>query len=359
LATPVLDKVLQEGSPCAGFAADTYDRYVLGLLDSAERANVDRELEQQCPACVAGVQRSINLWLVFAGSLQQVEPAADFRARLIRIAELSNRVLTVPKRYKRKPAILASSLVVICLVLAMLLLFTFLAGKQSAQLDIQSLKTEIANLHSESDENQAKLQEESDRRNKEAQAKLNHPSQPGNPRQNQEDVLKAQIQQYQAEIESLNAGFDRDRERASNNSTLVSALENPGVKLLTFKIAEGPSSAAYAGVTAYAFVIENAKVLFVASKMPPPQDSHQYQLWLVRKSDHHFVSLGLFTAKPDVPAVVTYEDKETIADLAGLLVTDEGADGSKEPSDTKVLETPGAASAAVPAPAPEVQDSPW
>jgi len=366
LATPALDKVPQEGGPCGGFAADTYDRYVLGLLDSAERANVDRELEQQCPACVAGVQRSINLWLVFAGSLQQVEPAADFRARLIRIAELSNRVLTVPKRYKRKPAILASSLVVICLVLAMLLLFTFLAGKQSAQLDIQSLKTEIANLRSESDENQAKLQEQSNRRNKEAQARLKHPATPnsaaapGAPRQNQEDLLKAQIQQYQAEVENLTASVDRDRQRNSNNSALVSALENPGVKLMTFKIAEGPSSAAYAGVTAYAFVIENAKVLFVASKMPPPQDSHQYQLWLLRKSDHHFVSLGLFTAKPDVPAVVSYDDnKEAIADMAGLLVTDEGTEGSKDPSDTRVLETPGAASIPVPAPEGELPESPW
>jgi len=359
LATPALDKVLREGGPCAGFAADTYDRYVLGLLDSAERRNVDRELEQQCPACVAGIQRSINLWLVFAGSLQQVEPAADFRARLIRIAELSNRVLTVPKRYKRKPAILASSLVVIGLVLAMLLLFTFLAGKQSAQLDIQSLKTEIANLHSESDENQAKLQEESGRRNKEAQARLSHPAPPGAPRQNQEDLLRAQIQQYQAQLQALNDSMDRDRERNSNNSTLVSALENPGVKLLTFKIAEGPSSAAYAGVTAYAFVIENAKVLFVASKMPPPQDSHQYQLWLLRKSDHHFVSLGLFTAQSEVPAVVTYDDKETIADMAGLLVTDEPADGSKEPSDTMVLETPGAAGIPAPAPAAELPGSPW
>ncbi len=350
MATPVLESVLHESSPCAGFAADTYDRYVLGLLDTNERANVDRELEQQCPACVAGVQRSIHLWLVFAGSLQQVEPAADFRARLIRIAELSNRVLTVPRRYKRKPVILASSLAVICLVLGLLLFFTFLAGKQTSQLDVQQLKTELANLHSESDENQIRLQLESDR-NKEFQAKLKHPDAAGVPRQGQEDELRAQIQQYQAQIQTLQVEMHRDEERTNNNSTLVTALESPGVKLLTFKIAEGPASAAYAGVTAYAFVIENAKVLFVASKMPPPQDQHQYQLWLVRKSDHHFLSLGVFSAKVDVPAVVTYEDKGIISDMAGLLVTDEQATGSAEPSDTKVLETPGAATVPVPAPA--------
>ncbi len=356
MATPALDKVLHESGQCAGFPADTYDRYVLGLLDSTERRNVDRELEQQCPVCVAGVQRSINLWLVFAASLQQVEPAADFRARLIRIAELSNRVLTVPRPYKRKPAILASSLVVIGLVLAMLLFFTFLAGKQSAQLDLQSLKTELANLRDESDENQAKLQEENNRLNKGLQARLN---QSGVPRPSQEALLRAEIQQYQAQIQALNDSVKRDEERTANNSTLVTALENPGVKLLTFKIAEGPSAAAYSTVTAYAFVIEDAKVLFVASKMPPPPDLHQYQLWLVRKSDHHFVSLGVFTAKLDVPAVVTYEDKQTIGDLAGLLVTDEPADGSKEPSDNRVLETPGAASPPVSSHADDIPEFPW
>jgi anti-sigma-K factor RskA len=353
-----LESVLHESGPCAGFAADTYDRYVLGLLDTNERANVDRELEQQCPACVAGIQRSINLWLVFAGSLQQVEPAVDFRARLIRIAELSNRVLTVPKHYKRKPVILASSLAVICLVLAMLLFFTFLAGKQTSQLDVQQLKTELASLHSESDENHIRLQLESDR-NKEFQARLSHPGAPPGSRSGQEDELRGQIQQYEAQIRTLQDEMHRDEERTTNNSALVNALESPGVKLLTFKTAEGPASAAYAGVTAYAFVIENSKVLFVASKMPPPQDLHQYQLWLVKKSDRHFVSLGVFSAKLEVPVVVTYEDKIVIGDMAGLLVTDEQATGSPEPSDMKVLETPGAAAVAVPAPAADAPVFPF
>jgi anti-sigma-K factor RskA len=355
LATPVLEQLSSESNACAGFPADTYDRYVLGLLDSAERASVEKELQQQCPACIAGVQRSVNLWLVFAGSLAQVEPSADFRARLIRIAELSNRILTVPKHYRRKPVILFSSLVVIGIVLGVLLVFTFLAGKQSSNLDFQSLKSQLANVHSEADESQRQLEEESER-NKAFQAQLNqHPNSSGSLKQVQDELVKAlaQIQRDQAELRTLNDSVERDKQRANENSTLVTALQNPGARMLTFKVADGSAAAAYATVSAYAFVIENSRILFVASKMPPLPDQHVYQLWMIRKSDHHFVSLGVFSSKADVPAVVTYEDsnRETIPDLASLTVTDEAAStGSADPSDTRVIETPGAA--AVPTPTP-------
>jgi hypothetical protein len=163
---------------------------------------------------------------------------------------------------------------------------------------------------------------------------------------------QSQIQQYQAQLQTYENSVKRDKERTENNSTLVNALETPGVKLLTFKPVEGVSSAAYASVTAYAFVIENSKVLFVASKMPAPPEQRQFQLWLVRKSDHHFVSLGVFTPRPDSPAVVTYEEKGIIGDLGGLLVTEEQSTGGTDPSDNKVLETPAASAPAVP-PTPE------
>ena len=131
---------------CSGYPADTYDRYVLGLLNPDERFQLDRRIEQKCPDCISGVQRSMNLWLVFANSLEQTEPAADFRARLVRIAELSNRVLTVPKRHRRvrEPAILISSLVVICLILVTLLIFTYIAGRQSARMDSERTTNQFA-----------------------------------------------------------------------------------------------------------------------------------------------------------------------------------------------------------------------
>ena len=340
MATPVLDLVSSDVAQCSGHSADTYDRYVLGLLDTADRAAIDGELEQRCAACIAGIQRSINLWLVFAGSLEQVEPAANFRGRLIRIAEMSNRVLTVPKRYRqRRPAVLLSTVVIICLILTMLLIFTFLAGRQSSRLEVTRVRTELVNLHNESAANQVKLQEESDRY-KEIEAKLNHPSASPSVTQLQDELAKSRVEKvrFEAEIQSYKDIVDRDKQRMSENSTLVTALANPGVRLLTFKGTEGTSS------PAYAFVIGNAKLLFVASKLPAISDQHQYQLWLIRKSDRSPVSLGTFSVKKDVPEVLAYdEDKDTIADLAGLIVTEEGLEGSQEPSASRVLETSGMA----------------
>ena len=39
----------------------------------------------------------MNLWLVFAETLENAEPSEDFRGRIVRIAELSRKVLTFPK----------------------------------------------------------------------------------------------------------------------------------------------------------------------------------------------------------------------------------------------------------------------
>src|SRR5258707_11181684 len=110
--------------PCAGYSADTYDRYVLGLLEEPERSQLEKKIEEHCPECLRGVQRSMNLWLVFATTLENAEPSADFRGRLIRIAELSRKVLTFPKSpaNRDRTTILTSTLIVICAVLAALLL---------------------------------------------------------------------------------------------------------------------------------------------------------------------------------------------------------------------------------------------
>jgi len=53
---------------------------------------------------------------VFATTLENAEPSADFRGRLIRIAELSRKVLTFPKSpaNRDRTTILTSTLIVIC-----------------------------------------------------------------------------------------------------------------------------------------------------------------------------------------------------------------------------------------------------
>lgn len=333
-----------ETTVCTGLPADTYDRYVLGLLDGQERAHVDKQVEQQCPACISGVQRSMNLWLVFANTMEQAEPAADFRARLVRIAELSNKVLTVPKRHRslREPTILISSLVIIGLVLATLLVFTFLAGAQSSRSDAQRAANELARLQRESAENLVNLQQE-----REINKNLIGKRQAPNETALREQKLEQQLLKTQADLQLAQESIKRDSQRTTENSTIVTALANPGVKLLTFKTTEGATS------PAYAFVIENSKVVFVASKLPAPSDAqHQYQLWLVRKDEPKFVSAGVFMSSEDKPVVVTYDqDKEVITSLIGILVTEEPLSGSNTPSTVRVLETPGVSAVATP-PAP-------
>jgi anti-sigma-K factor RskA len=323
-------------------SADTYDRYVLGLLDAQDRATVESQLEQGCPVCIKGVQRSMNLWLVFANSLEQVEPSADFRARLVRIAGLSKRVLTVPKRNRRvrEPAILVSSVVVVCIIVGLLLTFSWIAGGQSARQDVERAKYQFGLLQSQSaaTELQLRTAEELNREMEQKPHASGH-SDPSIKRlQDQLSAAQATIQQYQVNV-------TRDQQKTDDNSTLVTALAKPGVRLLRFINAEGTSS------TAYAFVIENTRVVFVASKVPPPAAGHQYQLWLVRKDEPRYVAAGIFTPTDDKAVVVTYdEDKEAINSLAGLLVTEEDITGTyTTPSSTHILETPGATTPPAPA----------
>ena len=60
---------------CSGFPADAYDRYVLGLLEEPERSQLEAQIQDQCPDCIRSVQRSMNLWLVFA-TTRENQPTA-------------------------------------------------------------------------------------------------------------------------------------------------------------------------------------------------------------------------------------------------------------------------------------------
>jgi anti-sigma-K factor RskA len=336
--------VSTETLSCGGFSPDAYDRYVLGLLTKNDRAAVDRHIEQQCPVCISGVQRSLNLWLVFATSLQHTEPSADFRARLVGIAELSNRVLTVPKRQRgvREPAILMSSLVVSCLVVVTVLIFTWIAGRQSAHLDEQRANAELQRLTEELSNEE--VVESQQKQRLEAMTEKQKPATPVSEKLRTD--LEAKLSKAQAEAEQFREHIETDRHRADTLRATLNALTSPGAKLLTFRNAEGSAA------TANAFVAENSELIFVASNLPPASAKHQYHLWIVRKDEARPVSAAVFSATPNDPVVVTYsEDKEALANLGGLFVTEEPLDGDGDPPGKHVLETP--LSAVTQSPVPE------
>jgi anti-sigma-K factor RskA len=317
---------------CSGFPADAYDRYVLGLLEEPERSQLEAQIQDQCPECIRAVQRSMNLWLVFAATLENAEPSADFRARLIRIAELSRKVLTFPKNsgVRERTSVLTSTLIVICAAIAVLLLTTWYAGRQSLRLDSQPASADVNRLAQELATTQIQLKKENAQR-LQAENQLNSSGQgaPG-----QVEKIKQALSESQAAEEQYKAIIERDRAQMRENTGLVEALATGGARLLVFKSLESVAK----GVVAYALVINNTKLVFIGSNLPKLETGRQFQLWLVRKEDPKYVSAGVFVPDDHDRAVVRYDEAALVSAVTELTITEEPVGGSSAPTGAKLLE---------------------
>jgi anti-sigma-K factor RskA len=316
---------------CGGFPADAYDRYVLGLLEEPERSQLETQIQDQCPECIRGVQRSMNLWLVFASTLENAEPSADFRARLIRIAELSRKILTFPKTsvLRERTNILASTLIVICAVLAVLLLATWYAGRQSIRLDSQPGLADIDRLAQQIADGEVKLKHETDQR-KRAEDQL---SLSGRSALGQADKMKQALSESQAAEQQYKTIIERDKFTLNANSLLVNALDATGARLLAFKSAETTTPA-----VAYALIVQRTKLIFIGSSLPKLETGRQYQLWLVRKEDPKYVSAGVFAPDENNRAIEHYDIADQTTAVSQLAVTVEPTGGSPAPTGERLLE---------------------
>jgi anti-sigma-K factor RskA len=316
---------------CSGFPADAYDRYVLGLLEEPERSQLEAQIQDQCPECIRSVQRSMNLWLVFATTLENAEPSADFRARLIRIAELSRKVLTFPKNsgVRERTSVLTSTLIVICAALAVLLLTTWYAGRQSLRLDSQPASADINRLAQQLAAAQIQLKEETAKR-LQVEDQLNSS---GKAALGQVEKMKQALSESQATEQQYKAIIDRDREQMRENTSLVSALATGGARLLVFKNMEsgGKATVAYA-------LISNARLIFVGANLPKLETGHQFQLWLIRKEEPKYVSAGAFVPDDQNRAVLLYDEAALIPAVSQLTVTEEPTGGSSTPTGAKLME---------------------
>ncbi|HEY1949667.1 MAG TPA: anti-sigma factor [Bryobacteraceae bacterium] len=317
---------------CSGFPADAYDRYVLGLLEEPERSQLEAQIQDQCPECIRSVQRSMNLWLVFATTLENAEPSADFRARLIRIAELSRKVLTFPKNsgVRERTNILTSTLIVICAALAVLLLTTWYAGRQSLRLDSQPASADINRLAQQLATAQIELKKENAKRTQ-VENQLNSSGQAA---LGQVEKMKRTLSESQATEQQYKEIIERDRAQMRENTSLIEALASGGARLLVFK---GVESAAK-GTVAYVLVINNAKLVFIGSNLPKLEADHQFQLWLVRTEDPKYVSAGVFAPDDHNRAVVRYDEAALISAVSELTITAEPTGGSSGPTGPKLLE---------------------
>ena len=209
---------------CQGFPAATYDLYVLGLLDQNQRAVLDQHVRERCPVCVQGVQRSMRLWLVFASTLQDTEPPANFQARLTEITRLSRNVLTFPKDIRigdehRIPRWALAGLAAVLVTIAVI--GGWHAGWASANLDGQRLGNQVANLNQEVTTLQLELNSETNRR-KHVTAALNSSENASAARQAAR--LATELLQTQAEINQYKSLLDRQQNSRDDTAELIEAL---------------------------------------------------------------------------------------------------------------------------------------
>jgi anti-sigma-K factor RskA len=118
----------------------------------------------------------------------------------------------------------------------------------------------------------------------------------------------------------------------ADNLRLLSALSTSGAHLFLMK-----DSDAAAHCTAYALIVENLKILLIATHLPKLGQQRQFQLWVERSKDPKIVSAGAFTAADDNRVVLEFDDPSVMSDISLIDVTDEPHGGSSEPTGTKLL----------------------
>src|SRR6185437_15073685 len=122
----------------------------------------------------------------------------------------------------------------------------------------------------------------------------------------------------------------------AENLRVINTLSEPSVRFVALKGLDPAPSA-----VAYSLIVENAKILVVASNLPALNSAQQYQLWLSRRDDPKIVSGGVFAPDENDRAVIEFSDSELINNISALAVTVEPAGGSSVPTGDRILSTAG------------------
>jgi len=124
---------------------DQYELYALGVLEEAERAEIDRHLRRGCDSCVQGVSEANNLVGALAFAVPAKEPSPGLRLRLMESI--------APAKPQRKwLAVLSWSTVAAMVVVSVLLvrengsLEGQLAGVEAEYAALQSRHQELARV---------------------------------------------------------------------------------------------------------------------------------------------------------------------------------------------------------------------
>ena len=317
---------------CQGFAAATYDLYVLGLLDSDERATIDSHVKSKCPACIPGVQRSMNLWLVFASTLEDREWAQDFKARLLEVAELGERVLTFPliqegaDRSRGFRWLFAGIGVVVAVGLVII---GWDARRASATIARRGLEDQITLLNRRFADTRAQLEIEKSRRQ---QAEALVQSAGRGAAVGELENVRAKLSIAQAQASQYRALLDRRDQIESENDLVLSALKEPGVRMFSMKEASNSRIGPL-----YLLIVPKLKLLIIGSNLSPPPAGKQYQVWVMSKRNSQPVSAGVVRLDEDRSVFFENDDASLTADVISVAVTLEPEGGSSAPSGAQLL----------------------
>jgi hypothetical protein len=253
--------------------------------------------------------------------------SADLKAGLTRVVALGER--TFAFHSAEGIAIGWRLLFPSAIVLTVLLVATWHAGQGSGQLDGQRLSGEIDLLTQKIASNQLELARQQKKINELEQALKASGKNVNLPLLAQ---LRAQLLQAQAEANQYKTIIQRERQKSTDNQLLIDVLSTSGAHLLAMK-----GSEAAADSTAYALLAENGRLLLIASRLPKLAEGRQFQLWLLRKQEPKVVSAGVFSADENSRALMDFDDRSVLSELALLEVTDEPQGGSSEPTGVKLL----------------------
>ena len=148
------------------------------------------------------------------------------------------------------------------------------------------------------------------------------------------DGQQHQILRQQAELNDYQTLIDRDKKAIAQNELVLNALSEPKAQFLTLVAADQQSDA-----VAYALILNQSRLLVIASRLLKPPPGREYQLWLTRGDDPKIVNAGTLDPDDSNRAVTEFVDSELVSVVEDLMVTEEPAGGSKGPTGPKVFVT--------------------
>jgi len=250
----------------------------------------------------------------------------------MRIAELSKKLEAFRSRQLLRDESSAPRWWTVALGVAILVILicgTWYAGRQSASIQDRGLSSALNQLTQQVASMKLQLDDERTKRREVERALI---SLGNNSMIGQQAQMRRQISELEAAAGQYKAIIARQERAFADNLRLLGALSTPAAHLFLMKDADAARNC-----TAYALVVENSRILLVASNLPKLDNQRQFQLWVERTKDPKIVSGGIFTAGDDSRVVLEFDDPSLISNVSLIEVTDEPRGGSSEPTGTKLL----------------------